>query len=360
MKITRFKFGNIDPDLKKSSVVFYIGYIIANLTCFSISIISPSPFPLGIQVMDIIIASFSFLSFCLFLLKKISLQQAVFFFSYILAFDLIVSDQYAIFNNMPMWEYIIFRDAFAFSISLIATGFICGPGTIIIQGIAYELMLVAAIVFPGGEGFSIDIFLFLMLLVVGFSFAVVIYKQSLTKALKQKLLLQQEVSKRDKEILEKEVELTKSKSEHLREIVQYKNRELTSHALLIVRHNERDKLLQKKLHGLSGLKDGELQKKINEIDAGLSEEREPMSWEIFKKRFEEVHPDFYKNLESKYPFLSPAERKLATLIRLGLASKEIASLTYNTKASVDVARSRLRKRLHLKRSVNIESFLTSL
>ncbi|MGV8134682.1 MAG: helix-turn-helix transcriptional regulator [Mangrovibacterium sp.] len=60
------------------------------------------------------------------------------------------------------------------------------------------------------------------------------------------------------------------------------------------------------------------------------------------------------------PQLSPAEKKLAAFIKLGLTSKEIASLTSNTTASIDVSRSRLRKKLELERCENFESFLVDL
>ncbi|GEM_PF-1990031 len=360
MKLAAFKFEPIDPQLKKSSVIFFLAYMISNLICFSINLITPSSFPQNIQRFDTITTFSALLFLLLFLFKRLNLQRSTFFFSVLLTADLIISDHYAIFNCMSGWEYIIFRDAFVLSISLIVTGFICGRKTIIVQSLFYQLMLIAAIVFHRQKEFSVDIFIFLMMLVLGFSFAVIIYKQNMEKILKQKFLLQRKVNLRDKEIHQKEIELTKNKSAHLKEMLQQKDRELTSHALLISRYNERDKMLQKKLQEIINLRKNKLLEKVQEINTELSETGDSMSWRKFQKRFELVHPDFYKKLASNFPALSPSEQKLSTFIRLGLTSKEIASLTYNTKESVDVARSRLRKKLQLKRSENMEAFLLAL
>lgn len=359
-KIDALKSGKVDPDFKRSFKILFLVYIVFYIFCFSVSVISPNSFSKGIVVMDIVVTSVASLLLFAFLLRKINLQQASFVFSCVITIDLIVSDLFAILNGIAGWEYIIFRDGFVFAISLIVTAYICGYKTIIVQSLMYELMLVTMVVFFRVEGFSIDAFLFLMLLVFGFSFGVVIHKQNMTKILRKKLFLQKEISEQDKKILQKEVELTSFKSESLKQMLQQKERELTSHALIIARYNERDKLLQKKIQKLTSVKDDKMLNVLKEIEVELSNARDPQSWGTFQKCFEEVHPDFSKKILELSPSLSPAERKLSTLIRLGLTSKEIASLTYTTKASVDVARSRLRKRFQLDRNENIEAFLVGL
>lgn len=360
MDFAEFKTNNIDPVLKKNYVIFYMVYIIANILGYSIGILFPSPFPKGILIFDVIIIVTAIVSTILFLTDTINIHISTLIFSFMLAANIITSDQYVIFNCMSEWEYILFRDAFILSISLITTGFICNYISIIIQSFAYVLMLILSFLFSLEKNLSIDIFIFLTLFVCGFSFAIVAYKRAMLKALKRRWFLRQEVSRRDNEILQKEIEFTKDKSKHLEEIVKQKERELTTYALLIARFNERDKHLKKEIQKFPELSKDEQLKKIKEINIDLLIGKDLNSWQKFRKRFEEVHPDFLKKLTKKYPSLSPSEQKLATLIKLGLASKEIASITYNTKESIDVARSRLRKKLKLDRTQNIEFFLNKI
>jgi DNA-binding CsgD family transcriptional regulator len=83
-------------------------------------------------------------------------------------------------------------------------------------------------------------------------------------------------------------------------------------------------------------------------------------WEIFKKRFNNLDIGFMNTLLKQYPTLSPADQKLATLIKLGLSTKEISTIMQNTPASVQVARSRLRKKLKLDLSDNLAVILSKI
>jgi len=67
--------------------------------------------------------------------------------------------------------------------------------------------------------------------------------------------------------------------------------------------------------------------------------------------------NFAQRLIDRYPDLSPAEQRLCILLRLDKSSKEIASLTNTSMESVNVARSRLRKKLGLERAEDIGTFL---
>ncbi|MBM3403340.1 MAG: hypothetical protein FJY10_00400 [Bacteroidetes bacterium] len=57
--------------------------------------------------------------------------------------------------------------------------------------------------------------------------------------------------------------------------------------------------------------------------------------------------------------LTPAEIKLAVLIKLGLSNKEMATLLYQTHDSLKVSRSRLRKKMNLENDTNLFSFLAT-
>ena len=80
----------------------------------------------------------------------------------------------------------------------------------------------------------------------------------------------------------------------------------------------------------------------------------------FYARVELLHKDFSVKLAESFPTLTAQERKLATLLRLGFSTKYIASLMYITPKSVEIERYRLRRKLGLKRSDNLITFIKSI
>ncbi len=85
--------------------------------------------------------------------------------------------------------------------------------------------------------------------------------------------------------------------------------------------------------------------------------RLPQEVDALYQEVEEKHRDFVSRLQMRCPTLSPRERRLSILLRLGLSSKEIASMMSLEPKSVEINRYRLRKKLRLSRSENIVRFL---
>jgi len=79
------------------------------------------------------------------------------------------------------------------------------------------------------------------------------------------------------------------------------------------------------------------------------------TWKEFEIYFNKVHPNFTKNLLKKYPNLKPSELKFCSFLRLNFNTKKISSIIFITPESVKTTRTRLRKKLKLKRS----TFFTS-
>jgi AraC family chitin signaling transcriptional activator len=63
---------------------------------------------------------------------------------------------------------------------------------------------------------------------------------------------------------------------------------------------------------------------------------------------EDLHRDFMSRLKKTYSSLTLYDLKLATYIKMGLSTKEIASILNILPSSINVSRSRLRKKLQLK------------
>jgi len=151
------------------------------------------------------------------------------------------------------------------------------------------------------------------------------------------------------------------KKESLEKDLELKDKELVTNVMYMVKKNS---LLNEITEKLFKFKDDlpktnseKLQKIIFELHSLGNEE----VWEEFELRFNQVHNEFYTNLRNKYPDLSPAEEKLAALLRLNLSTKEIASIIGINQKSVDVSRYRLRKKLGIdNQDINLVSFLSSI
>jgi DNA-binding CsgD family transcriptional regulator len=77
----------------------------------------------------------------------------------------------------------------------------------------------------------------------------------------------------------------------------------------------------------------------------------------FYGEVEKIHKDFKIKLQTSFPELSEQDRKLATLIRLNLSNKEIATLLSISPKSVEVSRYRLKKKLGLDKNANLSEFI---
>lgn len=95
----------------------------------------------------------------------------------------------------------------------------------------------------------------------------------------------------------------------------------------------------------------------NDIRLHLSGRQE---WEDFQKVFEKVHPSFSVSLKQKWPLLSEGDIRLATYIRIGLSSKQIARMLLLQPDSVKKNRQRMRKRMKLSAEISLEDAIRSI
>ncbi len=71
-------------------------------------------------------------------------------------------------------------------------------------------------------------------------------------------------------------------------------------------------------------------------------------WWLFQEQIKSVHHDFIRILSERYPNLTSLELKLASLLKIGMSSKDISEMMGVTPATADVYRHRLRKKLGIK------------
>jgi PAS domain S-box-containing protein len=83
--------------------------------------------------------------------------------------------------------------------------------------------------------------------------------------------------------------------------------------------------------------------------------------DIIESHLDDIVAPFLHQLSSKYTDLTPAEIKVASLVKDGKTTKEIADMSNSSTAAIDFHRNNLRKKLGLKnKKTNLRSYLLSL
>lgn len=178
----------------------------------------------------------------------------------------------------------------------------------------------------------------------------------------QKLRLQAEELKHQREILEMELKAENELNmqeyqKHILELeLQTKSSEVAGKSLSIAKQSEMIENIQNILDSekdFNKLK-SEIKKaiKINEVNKH--------EWEIFETNLNQIHNEFIINLSKKYPNLTPKDIKLCVYLKMNLSSKEIAPMMNISFRGVELHRYRLRKKLNLSQEENLSKFLLSL
>lgn len=141
--------------------------------------------------------------------------------------------------------------------------------------------------------------------------------------------------------------------------LEFKKKELTTHALNLARKNEtleNLKLQAQELKETENMGTGYNQL-IRSINFDLQDDN---NWENFSRYFEEVHKDFNSNVKTKYPDITSNELRLLALLKMNLSSKEIANILNISPEGIKKARYRLRKKLDLTTEDSLQDLVLSL
>lgn len=152
-----------------------------------------------------------------------------------------------------------------------------------------------------------------------------------------------------------------SEKESLEKDLEIKNKELTTNVMYLLKKHELINNVSARLLRLKVRLKTENRDAIQRIIFDLQGGAEPEVWEEFELRFQNVHTDFYKKLEKMAPDLTPSELKVCAFLKLNMNSKEISALIHQSTKSVEVKRSRIRKKLGLTNTdVNLIKYLSDL
>jgi DNA-binding CsgD family transcriptional regulator len=162
----------------------------------------------------------------------------------------------------------------------------------------------------------------------------------INEALKQKQLEAQELAFQNT--------IQQAQNELLQEKLASNNRELASTTLYMYQKNELLADLKIHVQALSKSVPTTAKETIKNIESVIQNNLYlDDDWERFRVHFEQVHPDFFKNLQAEYPTLTKNEIRLCAYYHINLSTKEIAAMLNIDPASVRKAKMRLNKKMNM-------------
>lgn len=164
-------------------------------------------------------------------------------------------------------------------------------------------------------------------------------------------------TKRDLELkaLAIEKENIELRNQNLRSDIDARSRELATSTMNMITKSKTLHTIKEKLIPLNTSR--ELDDIIKEIDKNISTKED---WNFFETAFNHADKDFFKKVKKLHPELTTNDLKLCVYLRLNMTSKEIAPLLNISHRSVEIKRYRLRKKISLEKSVNLNNYFMNL
>ena len=195
----------------------------------------------------------------------------------------------------------------------------------------------------------------IILLISGLLFWVIISKKRKDKALffKDKLLLEQE-----KQLVSFELEKKELLTGELNQEIEFKTRQLTTHALNIMQKNKMLYEMLKSIDAAIKTVGNESKEELKSLKMMVKRNlKTDKDWDVFKLYFEQINKGFFESLLKITPDLNIHDLRHCALIRLNLNIKETASVLNVSPNSIKSARYRLKKKLNLEIEEDLFDFL---
>jgi hypothetical protein len=149
--------------------------------------------------------------------------------------------------------------------------------------------------------------------------------------------------------------------ESLKQQLEVKSRELSTHTLNLIRNNQLLEQLRSTLQAMVKEDKRDQKKQMQEIILQINESfNHEQHWTEFTKAFEQVHRQFFQNIKQYSSGLTSADMRLIALLKINLNTADIATLLGISADSLRVSRYRLRKKLNIPQGENLTSFIQSL
>ncbi|TRX72075.1 LuxR C-terminal-related transcriptional regulator [Carboxylicivirga sp. M1479] len=205
-------------------------------------------------------------------------------------------------------------------------------------------------------------YLVLILLIAGvvsytFNRRIEVSKQK--EKLKARKHFQEKEEQLTNDALRAEKEVIKMRNDKLRSEMKFKEQELAGLTVHIIQKNDLLSELQSQLKRIKRIKSpDESDRKIDNLVRKIGKDIDNESnWQMFESQFEKVHLTFLNRLVEEHNDLNDRDKKLCAYIRMGMASKEIASLMNISTRSVENNRYKLRQKLGLLQGDDLSKYI---
>ena len=163
------------------------------------------------------------------------------------------------------------------------------------------------------------------------------------------------------ELLSAEKQILVLKNEKLAQTVDFKNSQLSAALVQAAHKNESLESLKSLLSKLTeqSKNTGSLDNKaihgiFRKIDNELDSED---YWSLFQVNFDQVHHRFSSVLAELYPKLSSNDLRVCSLVRIGLANREIAQIQNVSIGAIEKSKYRIKKKMKLAESIDLSHYL---
>ncbi|MGL5690046.1 MAG: triple tyrosine motif-containing protein, partial [Bacteroidales bacterium] len=180
--------------------------------------------------------------------------------------------------------------------------------------------------------------------------SIILIIRQIYKERHRKQLLRQEELENQMHIMQEKQKLENDLSEKNSKLVEIASTTIKKNELLNNVKEEIDAFVSKNPSASISTKLSKITRTINSPTLTKDD------WSLFVMQFEASHPAFFREVKEKYPSLTPSELKLAACLKLNLTTKDIASLLNISVRGVEVSRYRLRKKISLESTENLNEF----
>jgi len=147
--------------------------------------------------------------------------------------------------------------------------------------------------------------------------------------------------------------------QQLEQELNFRKQEATSLAMQLTRTKQVMKQLNASLKKArkGELKEAQLNVALHHVGQELKKGKEVTE---LTDMLQNIHQDFYTKLSTQCPDLTSNELKMLGLVRMGLSTKEIASLKNISPKAIEMSRYRVRKKLNLTQNNHLSEYLMQL
>jgi len=154
--------------------------------------------------------------------------------------------------------------------------------------------------------------------------------------------------------------IRKQEEDRLQAELDRSKKELAIAALHLANYQKRNEELLLEMKSLIPYINKEGMEIIRNIIVNNKSNYESDFLDVFEAQFRDVHAGFYEQLNNLYPELTPTEKKICTFLKMNLNTKEIAALLLSTPSTVEVTRSRIRKKIGLEHFQSLTEYIAGI